>query len=79
MKVENNFIFMSKFGVPLGVVYLPCSSVWACPLCYSDTGKLVRAGIFNGDFLFNSAVTLLPFVVFTVIGLILYYGPGNKK
>ncbi|MDO8528068.1 MAG: hypothetical protein Q7T03_10340 [Deltaproteobacteria bacterium] len=62
-----------------GIVVLPGSSVWACPLCYSDTGKQVRAGIFNGDFLFNLAMTLFPFIVFTFIGLVLYYDESKNK
>ena len=40
---------------------LGASSAWACPLCESETGERVRAGIFNADFGYNLAVTVLPF------------------
>ena len=46
----------------------------ACPLCHTDTGKQVRAGIFGPDFGFNLVVTIIPFVIFLVITALIYFG-----
>ncbi len=48
--------------------------VWACPLCKSETGERVRAGIFNADFGYNLVVTLLPFAVFLTIVATIHHG-----
>lgn len=39
------------------------TTVFACPLCHSDTGKQVRSGIFGADVGFNLLVTMTPRVV----------------
>ena len=36
----------------------------ACPICHSETGKEVRAGIFDENFAFNLFGSLLPFPIF---------------
>lgn len=36
----------------------------ACPICQSETGKQVRAGIFDENFAFNLFGSLLPFPIF---------------
>jgi hypothetical protein len=35
----------------------------ACPVCLTDTGEAVRAGIFAPDFAENIAIAVLPFAV----------------
>ena len=55
------------------------SSAWACPLCESETGERVRAGIFNADFGHNLAVTLLPFPLFLGITYLIHSGPPWSK
>ena len=50
------------------------SPALACPVCDSDTGKAVRAGVFGGDFGFNLLVTVIPFVVCLGITAVIYYG-----
>jgi hypothetical protein len=58
---------------------LPASPVWACPLCESETGERVRAGIFAADFGYHLAVTLLPFPVFLGITALIHFGvPWGK-
>jgi len=37
--------------------------VGACPVCDSDIGREVRAGIVDGDFARNVLATVLPFAV----------------
>jgi uncharacterized membrane protein len=51
------------------------STALACPLCDSETGRQVRAGIFNADFVTNLVLTLLPFPV--LLGLVawIHFGP----
>ncbi len=50
------------------------SPAWACPLCESESGERVRAGIFNADFGYNIAVTVLPFSVFLAIVALIHFG-----
>ncbi|GAC1447436.1 MAG: hypothetical protein NVSMB9_29580 [Isosphaeraceae bacterium] len=50
------------------------SSVRACPLCDSETGERVRAGLFNAEFGYNLFVTLLPFPVFLAIVAVIHFG-----
>jgi hypothetical protein len=47
----------------------------ACPLCESDTGWRVRAGIFDADFGYHLAVTLLPFPVLLGVAALIHFGP----
>ena len=53
---------------------LGASSAWACPLCESETGERVRAGIFNADFGYNLFVTILPFSMFLAIVALIHTG-----
>ena len=50
------------------------SPAWACPLCESETGERVRAGLFSADFGYNLVVTVLPFPVFLAIVALLHFG-----
>ncbi|KTD19028.1 hypothetical protein [Legionella jordanis] len=61
-------------------------SAHACPFCISETGQLVREGIFNADLLFYLFCTALPFLLFSLIaGLAIYstriiqYFKGNHE
>lgn len=49
----------------------------ACPVCDLETGRQVRAGIFDQEFGMNLIATALPFVVFLgiVAGIHLSGGP----
>jgi hypothetical protein len=52
------------------------TAAWACPLCDSATADQVRAGLFDGHFLKNLAVVLLPFPLFIGLGVCVYFsGP----
>ncbi len=51
---------------------LGASSAWACPLCESETGERVRAGIFDADFGYNLFVTVLPFSMFLAIVVLIH-------
>lgn len=56
-------------------ILLEGSPASACPLCVSETGRRVRAGIFNSDFGANLVMTLLPFPVFVAVVALIYFGP----
>ena len=48
-------------------------AAWACPVCYSQTGLLVRAGILHQAFARNVVVTMIPFLVFAAAVTWIYY------
>ncbi len=50
---------------------------WACPLCRSEAGERVRAGLFGSEFGYNLFVTLLPFPIF--LGIIAWIHFGIPK
>lgn len=63
-----------------GVALLLTPVAYGCPLCHTQTGEQVRAGIFNGSFGWNLLVTLLPFPVFAgVVGFIYFGKPRRGK
>ncbi len=43
-------------------LFTPAAS--ACPVCHSETGKEVRAGLFNEDFTSNLVASIIPFPIF---------------
>jgi hypothetical protein len=53
---------------------LGASSARACPLCESETGERVRAGIFDADFGYNLFATVLPFSASLAIVTSIHYG-----
>ena len=50
------------------------SPVWGCPYCNSDVGREVAAGIFNGDFAKNAAMTLLSPLILLGFVVLLHVG-----
>jgi hypothetical protein len=46
----------------------------ACPWCETPTAELVRAGIFNDEFLYNVAITLSPFPLLVLVVALVYFG-----
>jgi hypothetical protein len=55
-------------------VLLAARSGFACPVCNTDTGALVRAGIFDDDFVATALGTLAPFPVILGIVAALRFG-----
>ena len=51
----------------------------ACPVCESETGREVRAGIFGEDFGPNLLMTLLPFPILLGIAAAFYFGFSPKE
>lgn len=54
------------------IIYSPFTS--ACTICNTETGRLVREGIFNHHFFINFIYTLIPFAIFTLIAIVTYFG-----
>ena len=46
----------------------------ACPVCHTETGVEVRAGIFDEQFAKNVALTLIPFPVLVGIVAAIHFG-----
>lgn len=61
-------------GLVGGGVELASRTAVACTVCGSDTGRQVRAGIFDGHFGETALTVLSPFAVFAVVGLACYFG-----
>ena len=54
------------------------TTAMACPVCNTDTGQQVRAGIMDGNFGVSLLATLLPFaVVLGVVAIIQFGLPGT--
>lgn len=50
------------------------SAAYSCPLCHTQTGEQVRAGVFNSSFGFNLLAIALPFPVFAGVVAWIYFG-----
>ena len=64
---------IALFTGSLIVLVLDLSSAAACPFCQSETGRQVRAGIFNDHFWGNVLVTLLPFPILLAVVALIYF------
>ncbi len=51
----------------------------ACPFCNSDSAAEVRTTLFGPDLIFNLSVTILPFIIFSLIGIGIYTGGFKLK
>ena len=58
----------------MAFLLLGTSTLWACPLCDTQTGQQVRAGIFNGGFAGTLSAMLLPFLVMAGIVALIQVG-----
>jgi hypothetical protein len=62
------------FATLVVTLALSAPAAHACPVCHTETGKEVRAGIFNEDFRSNLLTTLLPFPIVLGITAALHFG-----
>lgn len=73
---------MRWFGrglVTFGAILLGAAPALTCPLCESEAGQQVRAGIFNEDFGYNLLLTASPFPVLLGIVALIHFGwPGPR-
>jgi hypothetical protein len=59
--------------VVMSVLLLFSGTASACPVCESETGREVRAGIFNELFWENVLLTLLPFPILLAVVALIYF------
>lgn len=69
----------TRFVTTAGVLLATASAAAACPLCGSDTGEQVRAGIFGGDFAATLLAVLLPFPVLAAVVIVIHRGPPRVR
>lgn len=70
---------MTRILLVFAFLLVEPAAAWACPLCDSATADQVRAGLFDGHFLKNLAVVLLPFPLFIGLGVYMYFsGPPQR-
>jgi hypothetical protein len=53
-----------------------------CPICHTEIGEQVRAGILNSSFGTMFLLTIAPFPIFAAVITLLYFGKprtGTKK
>lgn len=62
-----------------GALLLADDPASACPVCDRETGRQVRAGLFDEDFGFNLLATSLPFVVFLGIAAAIHFELPLRK
>jgi hypothetical protein len=72
VKTLRHVASVAVLTVPL---WLSATVATACPICHTETGKKVRAGIFNDEFASNAAMTLLPFPVLIAAVAFIHFGP----
>lgn len=65
-------------AVIAALLLLPGAPAFACPVCHTETGAQVRAGIFGEDFGANLLVAAMPFPIFLGIAAALHFGAGSK-
>lgn len=51
----------------------------ACPMCESEIGQQVRAGIFDDTFGKKLVLTLLPFPILIALVAFIHYGPPTLR
>ena len=77
MKRSCRACSLTRFAAFLLVVGLSVPAAHACPVCTSETGEEVRAGLFNEDFAFNLFASALPFPIFLGIVAAIHGLPGR--
>ena len=69
-------MFREHFGIVALVLWSFASVVYACPICDSETGDAVRAGI-QDNFGYNLLAAVSPFAVIALAFLFVTSGPDR--
>jgi len=64
-----------RVATALALLTLPGSPAVSCPVCRGETGRQVRAGLFDRDFGYHVLGAVLPFGVFLGIAAAIRFGP----
>lgn len=68
-----------RLGTMAAVIFVLAAPAAACPVCDSETGKRVRAGIFGDRFAADAGLTLLPFPVLAGLVVLIHFSFPNPK
>jgi hypothetical protein len=68
-----------KWLAVTAVALVQAAPVAACPLCESETGQQVRAGVFGAEFLANLLLTALPFAVLLAVVTLIHLVPARPR
>jgi hypothetical protein len=60
-------------------IFLAPEAGFACPVCRSEVGEQVRAGILDENFRFHLLASALPFPIFLVIVAALHGTPKRRR
>lgn len=71
-------IYVLGAAILWAVVVLAAAPASACPICHSETGEQVRAGIFGEDFGSNLLACVLPFPISLCIAAALHFGADSR-
>ena len=64
----------AAFAVGAWISLSTATASFACPVCHTETGVEVRAGIFDEQFAKNVALTLIPFPVLVGVVAVIHFG-----
>lgn len=65
---------ITPWAAAFAVLLLLAPAASACPVCASETGQQVKAGIFNDHFGHKLILTVLPFPVFLGLVAAIHFG-----
>lgn len=68
-----------KPGLALASLYAISTAALACPLCHTETGQQVRAGILGPGFATNLLAILIPFAICLAVTALIYFGGGKTS
>jgi uncharacterized membrane protein len=68
-----------KITLLLLLFFASSGAAYACTLCNSKTATAVRAAVFGPNLLYNLAITILPFIICSLIVYFIYHGGITKK
>lgn len=69
----------SAWKIIAGAIVLAASEALGCPVCDSNTGQQVRAGVFDDDLPFNTLAAMLPFAILLGIVAVVHFGGGRGE
>lgn len=70
---------MRRFGPTIIAVLLGVAPAVACPVCASDTGRRVRAGVFDAEFGTHLALVGVPFAVAAGVATLIHFWPSRRE
>ncbi len=75
--MQTNIPHQIAAAIVLLIGHVPFAS--ACPVCNSETGEQVRAGLLDGNLALNLLAVVLPFVVLAGVTTVIHFGLPKPK